>query len=78
MTVREWLWTWQELPLRLDVFRAITQLASLTTSAIQSCNAYTKEEFSKTGLPAHWDHLEKENGIGRKIEFPILIRQVVK
>ena len=82
MTVREWLWTWQEagheLPLRLDVFRTITQLASSTTSAIQGYNAYTKEEFSKIGLPAHWDHLVKENGIGRKIEFPLLMRQVVK
>ena len=67
-----------DVPLRLDVFRAITHLATSTPSAIQGYNAYSKAEFGKIGLPVHWDHLVKENGIGRKIQFPILIRQVVK
>ena len=66
------------MPLTLDIFRAVKHLASSTPSAIQGYNAYSKAEFDKIGLPAHWDHLVKENGIGRKMEFPLLIRQVVK
>ena len=67
-----------EVPLTLNVFRAITYLATSKPSAIQGYDACSKAELGKIRLQAHWDNILKENSIGRKMEFPVLIRQVVK
>ena len=62
--------------LHLDVFRAMTSRCQpLPSPCVRGYMSYTEDDCDTIGLPEGWKYLVNRDGVGRKLAFPILVKQ---
>ena len=62
--------------LHLDVFRSMTSRCQpLPFPNIRGYLSYSEDDCGSMGLPEGWKYLVNCDGVGRKLAFPVLLKQ---